>query len=100
MFELGKDEPSVLMHGAYGLTGVAAVVAPVRTPRSENQAAGVGRAALVERRRPIESVRACAVEVTIPAVACGRKENRTAVLTRKLLPVHVVLSSPRRSAVV
>ena len=64
-----------LTHGAHRVTVVAVVVVPVRIPGVEVQVVRVVRVALVERRRPVVAVRARVVELTIPAVACGGKEE-------------------------
>ena len=64
----------MLTHGAHRVAVVAVVVVPVRIPGVEVQVVRVVRVALVERRRPIVTVRARVVEVRIVAPPSGGKE--------------------------
>ena len=50
---LGKDEQSLLVHGANGASAAADVVATAHVAGTEAEAVGVAWTALVERRRPV-----------------------------------------------
>ena len=79
---------------------VAVVVAPVRAPGVEVQAASVVLVVLEERRRPIVAVGAHVVELTIPAEARSGEEDGAAIRPDELTTFHTVLRHPFRSGVV
>ena len=62
-------------HGAHGLSVVAVVVVPVPIARIEVQVVRVVVVVRIERTGPVVAVAARVVEVVVPAVARGRKED-------------------------
>lgn len=100
-FHVWERMHTVLTHGAHGMTDVAGVrCTSSRVARIEEQAEGAARAALVERRRPIEAGGANVVEVRIPAAARSGKENSATITACELTTIHAVQRSPHRGGVV
>ena len=84
---------SVLAHRANRKPVAAVADIPVLVARVEVDV-GVGRAALVERRRPEVAARTLVVQPCAPTVARSGQENSASVRSREQSPLHTVLCCP------
>ena len=90
---------SVFAYGAHGITNAAVIIVLTVVLTAEVEVPRVVLARPVDRRRPVETVRAnddqvVAVQVVAPAATRSRKEDGGTIRTGEPSSIYAVLSGP------